>query len=333
VGKIDIKCSSYPVKSMNGDFVEDVTLLDLIRAILTVGARGRADLFTGGWRGIATKIGAGVMAFPYLYRAYDAMVMDNSFWDLDSSEKSSISYHLGMVFTKLAAEKRLDIRWLAHVDRLKDKGIVKLKPGKKRGDLVGTDPHGEWHVLEAKGRSHINPSASPGTQIVESAKEQAQQIRTINGKSPNTFSACVVNLIRDRRIFIQMHDPEPGDINLSIDETEFFNYYYRPYINLLVRNNAKKVAIGNIMVYTAPIQFFDFEIHVGLLAEVLENLEEVRTVSDRITEAQKSISDRGRNIISLGSDGVVLVAFPENKDTEDISQFNVDEHENTKIYV
>jgi len=90
--------------------------------------------------------------------------------------------------------------------------VLTLVSGGKRGDLVGWDTHGEWHVVEAKGRS----SGGNIADALSEAKGQAQNIRLVDNKTrqrllPATASGCVSNL-STVPITIHARDPdgEPG---------------------------------------------------------------------------------------------------------------------------
>jgi hypothetical protein len=98
--------------------------------------------------------------------------------EMDQTEKGAASYFLGMVLTKIFADRLLDIPLLWHVS--KSSQAISFAPGKSRPDLIGCSSKlNEWIVAEAKGRSDgFNKLA------LSKAKEQSQMVTTINGNAP-----------------------------------------------------------------------------------------------------------------------------------------------------
>lgn len=169
----------------------DITTLDLIRASMTVGYPITSSTL---WDNLSI----------YLYRflrlpgLFWLFTTDNGdlkirefVYQLTQSDKIFLSYDLGMILTKVAAEKEMYIPWLRHADELITNKVASLGKTKKRGDLIGKDNFNDWHVIEAKGRL-TNPSRK---EIVK-AKTQSQNIKTINGTSPKTTSAAINYLFR-----------------------------------------------------------------------------------------------------------------------------------------
>jgi hypothetical protein len=98
--------------------------------------------------------------------------------EMDQTEKGAASYFLGMVLTKLFAERLLDTPLLWHVSTASQ--AVSFIPGKSRPDLIGCSSKlNDWVVAEAKGRSDGFDSAA-----LSKAKTQSQMITTINGQVP-----------------------------------------------------------------------------------------------------------------------------------------------------
>jgi hypothetical protein len=139
--------------------------------------------------------------------------MRDRFWQLDGSEKQGVAYRLGMAGAKLFAEQKLAVPGLEHADSLLREGVLALAQGGKRGDLVGWDVEGDWHVFEAKGRSSVSGIDA----VLTESKGQAANIRLVDhesGKklSPATACGSVMDLSRDP-LAIHVRDPdgEPGE--------------------------------------------------------------------------------------------------------------------------
>jgi len=155
----------------------------------------------------------------YVEPSYAELRMRQSFFGMNASEKQGPAFRIGMACAKLFAEHRLRVPVLEHADALIESGALALAVGGKRGDLVGCDIRGDWHVMEAKARS--SGAADIGT--VRHAKEQARNIRLVDRASqqqepPATASAAVTTLA-DTPITIHVRDPNGEEPTV---------YYMRP---------------------------------------------------------------------------------------------------------
>jgi hypothetical protein len=155
----------------------------------------------------------------YVETSYAGLRMRQSFFGLNGSEKQGPAFRIGMACAKVFAEHRLRVPVLEHADALVESGALALAVGGKRGDLVGCDIDGDWHVMEAKARS--SGAADVGT--VRHAKEQARNIRLVDQATqqqtnPATASAAVTTLA-DAPIAIHVRDPDGEEPTL---------YYMRP---------------------------------------------------------------------------------------------------------
>ncbi len=77
----------------------------------------------------------------------------SAYRNLDPSEKSGISYFIGLTCAKLLAQKLFGVNWLMHLDVYRAILKPQLEPGASRPDLVGRDRSRRWLAFEAKGRS------------------------------------------------------------------------------------------------------------------------------------------------------------------------------------
>lgn len=98
---------------------------------------------------------------------------------LDPTEKSGVSYFMGMVAARVLAARLLDTPWLFHLSMIKTLGGSASLKGNSQPDLIGLRRNRDWVVAEAKGRTW-GFSAS----AMAAAKLQTRQLRSINGQFP-----------------------------------------------------------------------------------------------------------------------------------------------------
>jgi hypothetical protein len=72
---------------------------------------------------------------------------------LDPSEKSAVSYFVGLTVAKLLAHRLLDVPWLMHLDVYR-RDLQPVLHGGGKPDLVGQNGAGQWVAIESKGRTH-----------------------------------------------------------------------------------------------------------------------------------------------------------------------------------
>jgi|LULL01.1.fsa_nt_gb hypothetical protein len=110
-------------------------------------------------------------------------VRTTSYDRLDQSEKSAVSFFLGMAQAQLSCHQLLNVSSLVHIDTyLRAIG----KPSKKsRPDLLGYDwLTGTAVVVEAKGRTH-----GYSDKLVNDAKAQAMKLPALAGHSSTSIAS------------------------------------------------------------------------------------------------------------------------------------------------
>jgi hypothetical protein len=147
---------------------------------------------------------------------------------LDPSEKSAISYFLGLTLSKLFAEQRLSVPWLLHLDVYRSQLNAVLKKGRSRPDLVGEDTQGRWVVIESKGRTNALDQSA-----LDRAKRQSGRVRTINGQAPR-FRMGVQAYFESSNLRLAIDDPEEDRTqkplpNIPITREMVTEEYYRPF--------------------------------------------------------------------------------------------------------
>lgn len=182
--------------------MRDISPRAVLRAVVTVGAQRFLDVFSIGWRGLLHRFGMGLSALSFLEQSPVGLRLSNRYRFLDASEKGAATYWYGMALSKIVADAELKVPWLAHVDQMRASGALTVASGtNERGDFVGRDTSGNWHVVEAKGRSNSYPAS-----LVTKAKRQSARVTSINGQSPATTSACITSLFT-QPISVLLDDP------------------------------------------------------------------------------------------------------------------------------
>lgn len=144
---------------------------------------------------------------------------------LDSSEKSVISYYLGMFFTKLLSKKLYGIDYLTHlnmIEKIQGEGYLDYFHGKWRPDMIGYKVSDDtWSVWEAKGGSNRR---APALKI---GCEQAGDIKTINQKAPQPAAVCMTYYDHSYlTAIVKKAAVKEEGIDLEISERGFWEAYY-----------------------------------------------------------------------------------------------------------
>ena len=162
---------------LNGSHSIDVTWAELIWAGITVGRKSWEDVIRHGYHSFLEIIyRTAILKANLSSSPQGEFIKTDAYKSLDPSEKSAISYFLGLSFAKLIAHRLLSVPWLVHLDCLDLSIDMK---GNNRPDLIGTNLSGEWCVFEAKGRTHTIDE-----KLIQKAKNQVQAIKKINSMDP-----------------------------------------------------------------------------------------------------------------------------------------------------
>lgn len=288
--------------SVNGTTQESISLLSLLRCMVTVGYRKETDVIGYGWRSIGWHLSTCFLTAAVTAQQNGNLAVSRLFRSLDSSEKNTVSFRLGMGLTKFAAEAKLGVGWLIHAERLLNAGGLTLQTGTlERGDLVGRDHTGTWHVFEAKGRS--NP---PSSKLLTKAKNQATRIQSINGQPPATKSASIVHLHR-APIRVELIDPDDEATKvatMTIGEHEFFSAYYALLLQLMESADIAPLTLGNVKFTVARFHLGPgFTVGIGL-ADLIRR---VPAEAVHLPEMMRGIEagHRENPKLSVGLDGVL----------------------------
>lgn len=148
---------------------------------------------------------------------------------LDPSEKSAVSYFLGMVQAALTTKYVLGYPHLVHVDELlQDQGHIL---GGRRPDFVAVNPTKSYKtsysaVVEAKGRTNgVIPS------VLRKAKDQASRIPAIKDLTPKEAIASVAYFNEDNYWACILQDPDWAGGYIDVDLERYLFIYYRNIIS------------------------------------------------------------------------------------------------------
>jgi len=229
------KASKFPLSlgpTLQGRGILNCSWSDLTWAATTVGRPGWAQVFQHGW----------YSNLEYIYRL--AMIQANlgtpstglpricktaAFTGLDPSEKTAISYFIGLTVAKILSWKLFNAPWPQHLDKFAGSLTPSLKR-RKRPDLLAQDTSRRWIVLEAKGRTNNMP-----TKTMKSAKTQTKAVATVNGTSPY-LRIAVGSYFVGQNLAAKLEDPPEGrqSAALSISEEMFFREYYAQVANFFL---------------------------------------------------------------------------------------------------
>ena len=282
---------------MNGTHQLHVRWNQIVHAAATVGRRGWRDVFKHGRYSIFEIFYRCCMIYANLQTSSsNRIVKTNAYNDLDQSEKSAISYFLGLTFTKLMATTRFSILWLMHLDTYKNQ--MSILTGRRRPDLVGQDGQGKWIVFEAKGRTN---GKEPG--LATKAKDQTRGLRTIANCRPYLRIASIVHFPSSPpTLHVYMEDPddiEEDAIDLSISENQFYQDYYRPIINIIEAERSivsemptlrriRTVDVDGIERRIHTVELLGTDVEIGLENQVYKVLRS-RNIRSQISEIMPPI--------------------------------------------
>ena len=305
MANIEIQASRFTgtFAALNGSAVFPISSLALLRSMVTVGYKNEADSLGYGWRSIGWHISTCFLTVATTATRNGNLVVSKLFHSLDSSEKNTVSYRLGMGLTKFTAETKLKVPWLVHLDKLFNAGALTLQAGTlERGDLAGQGTNGAWHVLESKGRS-----SPPSSKLLTKSKNQVSRVLSINGQPPATRSASIVHLYRDpiRTVVVDPEEQEQKQVKIEIAEQEYFPAYYALLLQLLDLSDVSEVAFANNAFTVSRFDFGGTGFGIGLAEAVRHDPANAR----RACEALASMNERERDNekLSIGLDGTIVL--------------------------
>jgi hypothetical protein len=208
-----------------------VTWAQLVWAAITAG-KAAGDEYAYGIYSTLERLHRASMIRSYLMQSTSGFIARTMPYQVsDPSEKTSISFYLGMMLAKLFAEVLFDVPRMLHFAVYAQNYQIVAAQGESRPDLIGLSNSGAWYVFEAKGRSNGFDAAALAT-----AKEQAEQILSIDNLAPVCSVACQA-YFSSTGLSLRMDDPPIGRSDRSrtikISRSEFEHAYDNPIRSLI----------------------------------------------------------------------------------------------------
>lgn len=299
----------------------DISKWDLIWGNITLGNVGWNDFLLGNRPTIWSFYRLGAEIMDWIHSSSFGLLTSRSFESLEDSDLASATYRLGSVFARCIASKTLGVHWLQSCRSLIQTGDVILQSNSyRRPDYVGVDESGQWHSIEAKGRS--NPTT---IDLITYAKTQAGRVISVNGSSPATSCGSVAHLDREP-IHVEFSDPKPEnsdeEIIIKVDSKRFFQRYYAPFefaftvdkqgFNTQTQKVDTNLGTRNFITVDVPRKKDDkpwtWKFQVGIDSGLLGVIKELQYNPDdilKITAEFKGIKPLD-SAINIGADGVMI---------------------------
>ena len=152
---------------------------------------------------------------------------------LDSSEKSVISYYMGMFFTKMISHRLYKSEYLTNLNLIETsdgKEFIDFFASEWRPEMIGYKPDTQkWSVWEAKGGSNYREQA------LKKGTAQLRSIGMLNSSKPDPAAVCMTYYDHGYLCGI-LREPD-GDTEgeqLKFSEEAFYKAYYRPICELFL---------------------------------------------------------------------------------------------------
>lgn len=226
---------------------------------------------------------------------------------LDPSEKSAVSYWLGLMAAKLFAARFLETDFLCHLDVYRNfpDPRYKIEPtffaGGKKPDLVGLMRTGGWIAIEAKGRTNNFRSY-----VIASAKtEQLANLLAINSIPPR-LKVAVHSFFTGGELRVHLEDPDyinEAAQNLKLpDKAVFLRHWYEPFLKLVDQQHQTRRE-GDDQFRIAELVELDMKIGIdSVLYRYLTDTGHPETILDLIATKQ----DRKGERWYMGKEGIFV---------------------------
>lgn len=230
----------------------------------------------------------------------DHLKYSSLFNQSDPTEKAQINYHLGMIFTKVFADRILQIPWLAHYSWMSNSGDAQVHSGRSTPDLLGFSIHtGRWNSFEAKGRnSKYNPD------VIENAKIQASRWVKVLGSSCDLKIGAGLFRGKDGAFEFYWDDPA-GDLGEEPIFLEPNPRVWRNYYRAALALAEIDTPISGIRVKLSPI-LRDY------IYQMMDNMEWPRTEKVLLEIFKDSLARResikSDSNVFVGLDGIDIIA-------------------------
>lgn len=233
---------------------------ELFWAAITVGRANVTDVIINGIYSEYEILYRASIIAANVAQSGNNLIKSSAYQSLDPSEKSAISYFLGLTFCKLLSHRLLDVPWLLHIDVYRSHfeatgQAFRFGSSRLRPDMIGSDTRRRWVVIESKGRTNSYP-----LDLLVHAKNQTRNLRQIGGDYPSLRIAAVTHF-SNNLLTVDWEDPEgvnKDNFDLETSFADFLFYYYKLVVNILSNNRTTEV--NGYTVYT----FQNINLTIGL---------------------------------------------------------------------
>lgn len=231
---------------------------------------------------------------------------------LDSSEKSVISYYMGMFFTKMISHRLYDSEYLTNlnlIDTPDHKEFIDFFASEWRPEMIGYRPETKcWSVWEAKGGSNRREQA------LKKGADQLKAIGTLNGGRPDPAAVCMTYYDHGYLCGI-LREPESDTEGeqLRFSEEDFYKAYYKPICELFLDKGSNLRLYDAYAEITLELPYFTEEykepderkLCLGISRKLLNALmeEDYAAVAEMRGKEQKESCPAGAYI---GMDGIYI---------------------------
>lgn len=282
------------------------TVQELMWSAITVGRANFIDVLSNGIYSEYEILYRASILVANIAQNGTTLVKSSAYEHLDPSEKSAVSYFLGLTFTKLLSAKLLNIPWLLHIDVYRDQftrngQAFGFGSSRSRPDLIGLDNRRRWTIMESKGRTNKMEAS-----LLASAKNQTRNLRRIGVDYPG-LRVAVVTHFTNGQLTVDWSDPEgynDDNFDINTDSEEYLANYYKVIFNILASNDNATNEFGGFITYT----FDAINLTIGLDRKIFDayktqSLKEIQPTRVFDVEQFSSIAEQE---FFAGIDGVVV---------------------------
>jgi hypothetical protein len=285
--------------ALNGRHRLSLTWNEIIWAAITMGKPGVGFLLSHGWHSISDLVVRSYTVYANLRESYTFIEKSSLYTGLDPTEKSGVSYFMGMIAAKVLGARLLDTPWLFHVSLIKSLGGSVVLKAKSEPDLVGLRGNRQWIVVEAKGRT-----GGYSAPAMSAAKLQTRQLRTINGQYPSLRVAIQASF--NPRLEWALEDPEEFDEvapDLQFDTEVAMEMYYSAATMATDKGQSRLLGSREFLVQ----ELSEIGVTIGIDQEVRNRLKERSMFQyEQSLPPEQCVEFHSEDNFSVFSDGLAI---------------------------